>query len=231
MATVRISDIVEPYGGEGDIVQWLERLTMVVKRLKETALADVLPLYLVGPAYAVYSELPDSDKDDADIIKATLKEAFGLNPFVAYEELTVRKWRRGEAVDVYMAELRRLAKLAEVTDEMVIRRQFIVGLPPVVSRELRAMKDVSSASLSSILSRARALMAESSVSQTTAVFAVAKIDRQQNVISGRKGSDPESRRCYRCGGPHLIRYCTKAIITQGNYLGKAAAPEAFPKTQ
>jgi hypothetical protein len=226
MATIRISDVVEPFSGECDIVQWLERLTMVAKRLKETTLVDVMPLYLVGPAYAVFSELPESSKADAECIAAALKEAFGLNPFLAYEQLTTRKWRRGEAVDVYMAELRRLAKLADVEGDMVLRRQFIVGLPPAVSRELRATAQVNKTSLSAILDRARALMAESSMTETIGAFAATKLVHRRSDDGGRSDA-MDTRRCYRCGKAHLIRNCPEV---QGNSSGRAAALAVLPKT-
>ena len=239
MANIRVSDIVQPYAGEGDVVQWLDKLTLVVKRLKNTSVADVLPLFLDGPAYAVYSEMPEADKKDSNLVAAALKEAFGLNSFLAYEEFTSRRWRDGEAVDVYLAELRRLAKLADVETDSLLRRQFIVGLPVAVSRELRAMRQVSATPLSDILNRARSLLAESTVRDSAAV----------SVANIQNGAG-KSRRCFRCGGAHFVKNCTapaadaaprcwtcgmsghtSRYCTQGNAPRRAAALAALPNTQ
>ena len=244
MAGMRISDFVQPYSGEADVVQWLDKLHHVCRRMKE-CVADVLPLFLEGPAYAVYSEMSDDKKDDANAIAAVLKEAFGLDGFRAYEQLTSRSWRAGEPVDVFLAELRRLAKLAGVDNEVLLRRAFIVGLPTFVSRELRAMADVSTTALPVILDRARALMAESPTREPAALSSVATVSAHGD--SRRRRAD---RRCFKCDGPHLVRDCPVSRTTtslhcwtcgikghtsrecrSGNAPGRAAAPEALPHMQ
>ena len=50
-------------------------------------------------------------------------------------------------VDVYLSDLHRLAKLAGVESDCLLRRAFIVGLPAVVSRELRALAKVDNLSV------------------------------------------------------------------------------------
>ena len=254
MASIKISDLIQPFAGEGDIVQWLDRLTLVSKRLKDS-LADVMPLFLEGPAYAVYCEMPEDLKQDDVAIAATLKEAFGINAFLAYEQFASRKWRAGEPVDVYLAALRRLAKLADVESEALLRRAFIVGLPSDVSRELRAMTNVGLTALPAIVDRARALMAETSLSESVAASAEAVVRaRRGHAVGGRSANKNrgESRRCFRCGGPHFVRDCTVLPPTesprcqlcdvlghvardcqrlQGNASGRAAAPAALPTKQ
>ena len=252
MATVRLSDLIQPFSGEGDVVQWLDKLALVSKRLKDTP-ADVLPLFLEGPAYAVYSEMPEEDKESADAIATALKEAFGLNGFLAYEQLSCRRWRTGEPVDVYLAELRRLAKLADVESENLLRRAFIVGLPPDVSRELRAMVKVATTDLPTIVVRARALMAETTVLESAAASATMKPGRRRGVVGGAGGGAKnrgERGRCFRCGGQHLLRHCTATMdgqtllcwtcgsqghmardCHQGNASGRAGAPVALPNMQ
>ena len=42
-----------------------------------------------------------------------------MNPFRAYEEFSRRVWR-DEPVDVFMSELRRLARTADITSDSVI---------------------------------------------------------------------------------------------------------------
>ena len=52
--TVRIHDVVRPFSGEGDIVKWLEKVEMVARLRGITDLQNVLPLFLEGPAFAVF---------------------------------------------------------------------------------------------------------------------------------------------------------------------------------
>ena len=234
-ANVRISDVVRPFSGDGDVVQWLCKLEMVAKLRGIRELSDFLPLFLEGPAFDVYSEMEESSKEDAEEIKKVLTDAFGTNAFQAYELLAKRSWN-GEPVDVYLSALRRLAKLADVESEALLRRAFIVGLPPVVSRELRAVAKIEQMNLASIVERARALMAEQ-VGGATAAGAAQRRQPQ------RTANQPNQRRqCYRCGGPHLVRSCKSPLTCwtcgaeghrssecAGNEKGEASAPGAFPE--
>jgi hypothetical protein len=235
-ANVRISDVVRPFSGEGDVVKWISKLEMVTRLRGITELANFLPLFLEGPAFDVYSEMAEDSKEDIEEIKKVLTDAFGTNAFQAYELLMRRSWS-GEPVDVYLSDLRRLAKLAGVESEALLRRAFIVGLPPVVSRELRALAKIDRMTLATILERARALMAEQ-VSGTTAAVAVERRQPQRTVSQPNQ----QRRRCYRCGGPHFVRSCKSPLTCwtcgaeghrssecSGNERGEASAPEAFPE--
>ena len=53
-------------------------------------------------------------KADAASLKNALRDVFSVNPFRAYEEVSGRVWR-DEPVDVFMSELRRLARTADIT--------------------------------------------------------------------------------------------------------------------
>ena len=52
-------------------------------------LAVVIPLFLDGPAFAVYDQLNDAEKQDANKIEA-LRTAFAADKFVAYDEFQNR---------------------------------------------------------------------------------------------------------------------------------------------
>jgi len=59
----------------------------------------------------VYQQLPPDDKKDFGKIKQALYTAFAADSFVAYEQFIARKLQPGETVDVFLAELRKLATL------------------------------------------------------------------------------------------------------------------------
>lgn len=214
MASVRVSDLIKSYDGSGDVVQWIEKVELVAKLQKISNVAEFLPLFLTGPALAVYQQLDDSEKDNSSTIKRTLTGAFGLNPFQAYEQLTRKKWS-GEAVDAYLSEIRRLASLANVESETLVKRAFIVGLPQKISRELRATAKVESLGMDAILHKARAYMAEYTEEHVVAVAgeehvvaAVAKRHTESFRNTSRQESRPgETTRCYRCNGPHVMKDC------------------------
>ena len=89
-SAVKITDLVRPYNGDGDIVEWLNKFELVakLKEIKETE--NIVPLFLEGSAFAIYNELSDSGKKSYEAIKGALVEAFSLNAFQAYEQLTKR---------------------------------------------------------------------------------------------------------------------------------------------
>ena len=178
---------------------------------------------------------------DFEAIKKKLIDAFSLNAFHAYEQLTRRVWR-DEPVGVYVSDLRRLAKLAGVETDDLIRRAFVVGLPSEVYRELRAYENIDVLPVSDIVSRARALLAKQVDEDFVAV------SKRMTGGGDKKNNETKVRRCFRCGGPHLLRDCTSSRMRriscwtcgeeghvmrncdrQGNGDGKAGAPEVFPQ--
>ena len=206
MSSVRISDVIKIYDGSGDVVQWIQKVELVAKLQKIDDLTEFLPLFLSGPALAVYQQLDDFSKDDASTIKRTLIDAFGLNPFQAYEQLTRKQWK-GEPVDSYLAELRRLASLAGIEGDVILKRAFIVGLPEKISRELKATSKIEDLSLEAILQKARAYVSEYSEEN---VVAVAKSSTQTTQSSRENPSrqvSPRNVRCFKCGGRHYMKDC------------------------
>ena len=183
--------------------------------------------------------MADAEKKDAGCVRQALTAAFGTNPFRAYEELCRRVWR-DEPVDVYLTDLRRLARLAGVTSELLLLRAFIVGLPSVVSRELRALPGVERMPLSDVVERARCLVGELEERPVAAAI--------KTVGAVRKGTTRRPPiRCYGCGGPHLLKFCSNPTRTpprcwncgcqghlakdcrMGNEAGIAGAPAALPQ--
>ena len=131
---------------------------------------------------------------------------------------------RDEPVDVYMTELRKLARLAGITSDKLLLRAFVVGLPSVVSRELRATANIEDIALAAVVERARALMSELVVHPCAAVAARRVVRRHpmakeqvrerpaMRSPTGEKGAVTRGRppRCYGCGGPHVVYNCPRS---------------------
>lgn len=152
MSSLKIADVVKAYNGDGDVTAWVRKLKLAAtttQQIKE--LASIIPMFLEGPAFAVYEQMDEKLKTDADAIERALVTAFSMNPFQAYESFRLRSWQSGEPVDVYLSELRRLAKLAGVESDGLLVCAFVVGLPIEVSCQLRAAVQISKTPLPTIV--------------------------------------------------------------------------------
>ena len=166
----------EPINGDGDVSVWLKQAHLAKSLLKLKNLAVVIPLFLDGPAFAVYDQLKEEEKGDADKIKLALRTAFACDKFLTYDEFRNRQWKNGESVDVYLADLKRLAHLANIDGENkeVIKLPFVMGLPNKVSAQSRATSKIDTLYLSAILQISRALITEIFKSDLIEVGAVAR---------------------------------------------------------
>ena len=198
---VKIVDILRPFDGTSDVIEWFNKVELVAKLRNVQNLESVVPLFLEGKAFSVYNELSDSRKGKIDDIKTALFQAFSLDAFQAYEQFSRRVWL-DESVDVYLSDLRRLARLANISSDVLILRAFVVGLPTVVSRELRATSKLDNLSLDDVVARARALVSEL-VEKPVIAVAENKSFRKNTSSGGQV-------KCFKCGGPHLIKYCPKS---------------------
>lgn len=262
MATKISSDMIRPFTGEGDVVAFIKKVKLVAKLKKLTDLASFLPLYLEGDALSVYLEMDEKDQENADKVEARLMEAFTDGPFVAYGKLVYMRWT-GEQVDVYANEIRRLAGLAGFKGEdleRIVKLTFVNGFPDRISVELRQIDNVVKLSMSDVLTKARILTANSD----SKVAAAATNRPTMNTI----GNGPRQRvyhedqttdqsrpgevrrfkgQCYRCGGPHMARFCKerRTVVCykcgkeghispqcdQGNDKRGAVAPAATPSAE
>ena len=246
MNEIKLHDVIKRFGGRvgEDVAVWFRQVKLVAKLRKIKDLAVVLPLFLDGAAFAVYEQLEDVDKENADKIESTLSEAFGVDSFQAYEEFRGRKRLVGESVDVFLSELRRLASLAGCNDDNLLRTAFVVGLSRSVSMQLRATPGIQKMMLSKVLSLARVLISEQrreelndlDQNSTASSAAVAlKTNSGRKVIVGRQAV---ALQCFGCGGPHLRRVCPQikcfrcnenghksyCCPMSGNVIGESCAP-------
>ena len=88
--------------------------------------------------------------DEFTKLKAVLTDAFSLNAYSAYEAFVSRRYIVGETVDVYLSELRRLARLVCATvDDSWIKCAFVAGLPDGLKRQLKAASSMENITLAS----------------------------------------------------------------------------------
>jgi len=187
-------------GGSQDVVEWLDKAELVCELRGISRPETVIPLRLTGGAFAVYQQLTSADKKDFDKIKRALYTAFAADSFLAYEQFIARKLQPGETVDVFLAELRKLATSLGGLSDKVLSCAFVAGLPDAVRQLLRASCRMDTLTVEQLLARARAIMTEESD-----VVAAARID----VTSSRKFTGATSGPvCYECNLPnHLAKDC------------------------
>ena len=201
-----LRNTISSYDGSGDIAMWFKKLKVVAKGKKVKDLTDLIPCYLDGRAFSVYDTMSESEKEDADKVEATLRAAFEIDRWTAYERLQKRRWSPGEPADCFLADIQRLARLAGVTDEEAIRGAFVVGLPEDISQQLRASTRTSTCPISTLCAQARHLLQQRMERDHEVTAMVASSDRvARRVVT--PGAD--RRGCFVCGGNHLARTCPK----------------------
>ena len=206
--------MVKPFTGEGDVVAWLMKVKLVAKLQQVDDVSSFLPLFLEGDALALYLQLSEEQQSDVTVIERKLTEAFTDSAFKAFSKLTRKQWE-GEPVDVYVNELKRLGGLAGFTGvglDRIVRLTFINGFPDRVSCELQQVPDVFKFELSDLITRARVLTSNQEHNLVATVVHSSKSRLQRGTSSQQADSSAVNSfrgACYRCGGPHMARYCGK----------------------
>ena len=111
------------------VVEWVEKAELVCRLSGVKHIECVVPMRLSGGAYAVYQQLSEEKRADFACIKDVLYTAFALSPVTAYKQFAARRLRPGETVDVYLAELRKLATQFGGMTERGLVCAFIAELP------------------------------------------------------------------------------------------------------
>ena len=246
MAQVKLSDVVTKYGdsASGDFAEWLEKLELVARLQKVDDLTSFLPLFLHGPAFAVYKQLKEEEKDDYTKLKAALLRAFGVDCYTAYEQLQRRVLQENETVDVYLADIQRLVTLmGQGSAEPLLKCAFMAGLPADVSIQLKAMAAVESLKLDELITRARMMLSTRNPELACAAgynkprgacFTCGSFSHMARECpkSTRRNTPPAAkqvRRCFVCNDTaHIARICPNR---SGNGQGESSAPGVSPGQQ
>ena len=179
------------------VCEWLEKVELVCELRGIKGLHAVVPLRLTGGAFAVYQQLGESEKKKYEDIKKALTSAFAADRYEAYDQFERRRLRPGETVDVFVSELRRLAGLFGGMPDDSLACAFVAKLPESARRALRAGTRIEDMTLSQLIGRARAVLA----------------DEETNTVAAAAGAGTTASsatvKCYACGQPnHVARDCT-----------------------
>lgn len=203
------------------VVEWLEKVELTCRLRGITELHTVVPLRLTGGAFSVYQQLTSTNKNKYEKIKEALISAFAVDKFLAYEQFVSRKLRDGEPVDVYLADLRRLAELFGGVTDSCLSCAFVAGLPEAVRHLLRAGSRIESMDIDQLLHRARAVLADDSFDFGTSTQLTC-INRHTAAASA---SPSVGVRCLACNQPnHYARDC---LAGRGGRRGGRGAMRCF----
>jgi uncharacterized coiled-coil protein SlyX len=211
----------------GDANEWFKKFDLCCKANRWDAAAQALklPTLLEGEALAIWLEL--SEDEQATYATAKEKVVKGMMPmgFVSMDEFHRRKLRPGEALSVFLHDLKKLLgqampDLDKAAHDPLLVHQFLAGLPDVVSRQIRASAETST--LDAVVTRARLLMSIDDHNQVAIVAKEADVEKLQEqvallteqvaTLSTANQAQPKFRsqpRCFKCNQVgHLQHECT-----------------------
>ena len=214
--SVRVLSVMSKYDGGADVEEWLERVNVVcdVQGIKDAR--RIMPLLLEGPAFSVFMNMPERDRNAKGGIESALRRTFGMSKYVAYEMFANLKCLN-DKVDMYAINLKRLAKSAGIESKSVIKCAFVCGLPRTVSNAIKALHNEDSLSLEEVISVAKSMTECASSVQSCAMVR----DDTVRIVTcgncGRQGHASRScfrnrggnaRKCWICGDErHLANAC------------------------
>ena len=206
---------------EGNTREWFQRFEICCRAngWNDEMKALKLPTLLEGEALAVWMEL--SEKEQQDIARAKEKMIKKMAPteFVSLEKFQKRKILPGEAISLYLHELKTLLDqampgLAAEAKQQLLVHQFLAGLPVSVSQQLRATGDTKV--LDQVVEHAKLLMIvqEQTAAVTSEETEMLKLQAQVSQLTEQVAAlniqrkDGDTRRCFYCNRPgHTQRSC------------------------
>ena len=162
MASSSHVSLPKPFAS-GNISEWFTRFDICsdANEWDDDKKVVKLPTLLEGEAFAAWLDLSLEERKEYKTMKEKLIARMAPSNFVTMEEFRDRKLRPGEALSLYLHDLRQLIdrampKLDLALKEQLILHQFVAGLPATINRQLRATGDM--ANLQSTLERAKLLL-------------------------------------------------------------------------
>ena len=234
MAQRHIS-VPKPFAS-GDATEWFKRFEICCKtnEWNSATIALKLPTLLEGEALAVWLELSEEQQADYETAKKEISATLIPMEFVSLDEFHRRALRPGEALAMFVHELKKLLDqsmpgLETRAHEQLLLHQFLSGLPEMVSRQLRATGEVKE--LDTAITRARLIMAVDDSGRSAAVKEkssevdtlkeqIAQLTEQVAALSTtptrrtpkEQQRHQAPRRCFNCNQTgHLMRDCRNRL--------------------
>ena len=260
--SVKLVDVVKHFGGghEDDVNLWFDRFEVAIDittRLdtedeKKKEMARLMPVFLEGPAYKTWKQIPDANKGDLNAIKTELKRVFGRSKLSSWQQLKSMQLLPGERVDDAVSDIKSWLKTISgdtPVPEELLSLFLMDALPKSVADNIRTQHG-ENLRIAEVSSCAKALMLNMNDEQGAAAGVVDRSTRWRGAADAER-SRPEPRRevrcygchrighlqrncairCHRCGQRgHLIRECS--MQEQGNERAGMARPDhAAPAVQ
>lgn len=156
----------------GDVKDWFQRFEICARAngWEVGTKAKKLPTLLEGEALAVWLELTNEEQEDYAEAKKAMEKAMMPMTFVSLDDFHRRKLRPGEALSLYVHDLRKLLthalpNMEQAAKEPLLVHQFLAGIPDAIAKQLRASGEVTT--LDTAITRARLLMTIDSDSVAT----------------------------------------------------------------
>lgn len=136
-----------------------------------------------------------------------LTETFTDGAFVTYAKLVRVKWT-GQPIDVYANDIRQLTGLAGFKGEgleSIVRLTFVSGFPDKINIALQQVNEILTKPVSDLINTVRILCKSKADEELVAVARGVELPKKDSGSKGLKG------KCFKCGGPHLIRYFDEKV--------------------
>ena len=133
----------------GDVRNWFQCFEICAKAngWEAATKATRLLTLLEGEALAIWLELSTEQQGDYGVAKEEMEKAMRPMGFVSLDDFHRRKLRPGEALSVFVHDLKKLIDqaipdMAKEAKEPLLLHQFLMGLPGPITRQVRALGDV-----------------------------------------------------------------------------------------
>ena len=211
----------------GNAIEWFKRFELCCKANNWDAdmQAIKLPTLLEGESLAIWLELSDEEQKTYETAKKAVVDGIMPMAFTSLEEFHQHKLHPGEALSVYVHNLKVLLERAmpgiDATSRgQLLLHQFLAGIPGHVSRQLRAMGDTTD--LQWVVEKARLLMSideqpENAATPSNAIVEstlgnlqsqIQDLTQQVAALTTRSTQRPAVQRCFTCNRVgHLQRQC------------------------
>lgn len=237
LAVMKALKRISSFSGEGDVERWIDRFQLAVEIDEKTDKeAQLLSLYLTGPAYDTWKGLAESEKKDARKIKDALRTVYGLRRQDAWHEALSRKIAIGENVDVAGEEISKNLNVAVKGDDPLeyVKGLILLDALPKNIREQVMMNIGDDSKYSHVLQATKKVWPHSKEVENFGLIGRTDANPgQQKVVKcfccNRFGHSRKECRihCFRCGKQgHRVSQCTAVPL---NGMSGAAQEPAVPE--